>query len=135
MPCGLSRLWQAFMLVAGLQVAMNADVTCGLSLGEYTALTFADAMRYVSVMAAELLHASRCGLTQLHPPCSFEDGLKLVKLRGESMQAAADAKPSGMVSVIGLSSDKVRPKFLMQIGGPILCTVIKHYGLAKTLNP
>ena len=44
-----------------------------------------------------------------HPPCSFEDGLKLVKLRGESMQAAADAKPSGMVSVIGLSSDKVRP--------------------------
>ena len=44
-------------------------------------------------------------------PCSFEDGLKLVKLRGESMQAAADAKPSGMVSVIGLSSDKVRPSW------------------------
>jgi malonyl CoA-acyl carrier protein transacylase len=82
--------------------------------------------------------------------CSFEDGLRLVKLRGESMQvhtcicslitisdyrseylmcdpcqalacgnpynnhtthitlqAAADAKPSGMVSVIGLNSDKV----------------------------
>ena len=39
--------------------------------------------------------------------CSFEDGLKLVKLRGESMQAAADAKPSAMVSVIGLSMDKV----------------------------
>ncbi len=32
--------------------------------------------------------------------------MKLVKLRGESMQAAADAKPSGMVSVIGLDSDK-----------------------------
>jgi [acyl-carrier-protein] S-malonyltransferase len=30
-----------------------------------------------------------------------------VKLRGESMQAAADAKPSGMVSVIGLDSAKV----------------------------
>ncbi len=38
---------------------MNADVTCGLSLGEYTALTFADAMRYVSVMAAELLYMHR----------------------------------------------------------------------------
>ena len=34
--------------------------------------------------------------------------MRLVKLRGESMQAAADAQPSGMVSVIGLSSDKVR---------------------------
>ena len=39
-------------------------------------------------------------------PCRFEDGLKLVKIRGESMQAAADARPSGMVSVIGLDSDK-----------------------------
>jgi len=33
--------------------------------------------------------------------------VRLVKLRGESMQAAADAQPSGMVSVIGLSADKV----------------------------
>jgi malonyl CoA-acyl carrier protein transacylase len=38
---------------------------------------------------------------------SFEDGLKLVKLRGESMQAAADAVPSAMVSVIGLDADRV----------------------------
>jgi [acyl-carrier-protein] S-malonyltransferase len=59
------------------------DVCAGLSLGEYTALTFAGAM-------------------------SFEDGVKLVKLRGESMQAAADATPSGMASVIGLSADKVK---------------------------
>lgn len=59
------------------------DVACGLSLGEYTALAFAGAM-------------------------SFEDGLKLVKLRGESMQAAADAVKSSMVSVIGLDSDKVK---------------------------
>lgn len=40
---------------------------------------------------------------------SFEDGLRLVKLRGESMQAAADATPSAMVSVIGLDSGKVLP--------------------------
>lgn len=37
----------------------------------------------------------------------FEDGVRLVKIRGESMQAAADARPSAMVSVIGLSADKV----------------------------
>eukprot|EP00878_Enallax_costatus_P005660 GHUV01005936.1.p1 GENE.GHUV01005936.1~~GHUV01005936.1.p1 ORF type:complete len:315 (+),score=113.34 GHUV01005936.1:41-985(+) len=60
----------------------SVDVTCGLSLGEYTALAFAGAM-------------------------SFEDGLRLVKLRGESMQAAADAAKSGMVSVIGLDKEKV----------------------------
>uniref|UniRef100_A0A6S8KQM9 Malonyl-CoA:ACP transacylase (MAT) domain-containing protein n=1 Tax=Dunaliella tertiolecta TaxID=3047 RepID=A0A6S8KQM9_DUNTE len=65
------------------QAAVDAiDVTCGLSLGEYTALAFAGAM-------------------------SFEDGLRLVKLRGESMQAAANAAASGMVSVIGLDSGKV----------------------------
>lgn len=66
----------------GPEAAEKADVACGLSLGEYTALAYAGAI-------------------------SFEDGVKLVKLRGESMQAAADAKPSGMVSVIGLSADKV----------------------------
>ena len=48
--------------------------------------------------------------------CSFEDGLKLVKLRGESMQAAADSKPSAMVSVIGLSMDKVRPSHSISLG-------------------
>ena len=57
------------------------DVAAGLSLGEYTALTFAGAL-------------------------TFEDGLKLVKIRGESMQEAADATPSGMASVIGLSAAK-----------------------------
>lgn len=66
----------------GQEALDAADVAGGLSLGEYTALTFAGAM-------------------------SFEDGLQLVKLRGESMQAAADTKPSAMVSVIGLSSEKV----------------------------
>ncbi|RID69446.1 hypothetical protein BRARA_C01540 [Brassica rapa] len=39
---------------------------------------------------------------------SFEDGLKLVKLRGEAMQAAADAAKSAMVSIIGLDSEKVQ---------------------------
>ncbi|MED6183829.1 hypothetical protein PIB30_041431 [Stylosanthes scabra] len=67
----------------GQQIIDSVDVTCGLSLGEYTALAFAGAF-------------------------SFEDGLKLVKLRGEAMQDASDAAKSGMVSVIGLDSEKVQ---------------------------
>lgn len=55
----------------------SAAGSAGLSLGEYTALVFAGAL-------------------------TFEDGLRLVQLRGAAMQAAADAAPSGMVSVLGL---------------------------------
>lgn len=56
--------------------------TAGLSLGEYTALVFAGVM-------------------------SFADGLRLVQKRGEAMQAASDATPSAMVSVLGLDQAKV----------------------------
>lgn len=65
------------------QDAVDA-ATCamGLSLGEYSALCFADAI-------------------------SFADGVKVTKARGEAMQAASDAVDTGMVSVIGLSKDKV----------------------------
>jgi len=59
-----------------------ADVACGLSLGEYTALAFAGAI-------------------------SFEDGVKITKARGEAMQAASEAASSGMASVIGLDSATV----------------------------
>ncbi|KAM6578345.1 hypothetical protein CsatB_030182 [Cannabis sativa] len=67
----------------GQQIIDSVDVACGLSLGEYTALAFSEAF-------------------------SFEDGLKLVKLRGEAMQEAADAAKSAMVSIIGLDSEKVQ---------------------------
>lgn len=67
----------------GQAIIDSADVTCGLSLGEYTALAFADVF-------------------------SFEDGLKLVKLRGEAMQAAADSTKGTMVSVIGLDAERVQ---------------------------
>jgi [acyl-carrier-protein] S-malonyltransferase len=56
--------------------------TAGLSLGEYTALVFAGSL-------------------------SFPDGLRVVQRRGEAMQAAADATPSGMVSIIGLDRSEV----------------------------
>ncbi len=52
------------------QAVESCDVTAGLSLGEYTALVFAGAM-------------------------SFADGLRVVKRRGEAMQEASDATPSG----------------------------------------
>jgi len=60
-----------------------ADVTAGLSLGEYTAL-----------YAAGLI--------------SFEDALILVRKRGQAMQTAADATEGAMVSIIGLDEKKVR---------------------------
>ena len=54
----------------------QCSCTAGLSLGEYTALVFADVM-------------------------SFKDALKVVKVRGESMaQAAAAGDPHGMVSIL-----------------------------------
>lgn len=63
-------------------VLLSAEATAGLSLGEYTALTFAGAI-------------------------SFEDGLKLVQKRGLAMQEASDAMPSGMVSILGLERSQV----------------------------
>jgi [acyl-carrier-protein] S-malonyltransferase len=61
---------------------LACEMVAGLSLGEYTALVFSGAM-------------------------SFEDGLRLVQRRGEAMQAAADATPSGMVSALLLEREQV----------------------------
>jgi [acyl-carrier-protein] S-malonyltransferase len=64
------------------QAAQSCKITAGLSLGEYTALTFAGAI-------------------------SFADGVALVKERGEAMQAASEKSPSGMLSVIGAEKDQI----------------------------
>ncbi|GAX86038.1 hypothetical protein CEUSTIGMA_g13453.t1 [Chlamydomonas eustigma] len=62
----------------GASAVDRCTVTAGLSLGEYCALVFAGAM-------------------------SFEDGLKVVKVRSQSMAAAAaTGEPHGMLSVVGL---------------------------------
>lgn len=63
-------------------IVAQCQFTAGLSLGEYTALVFAGAM-------------------------SFADGLKVVQKRGQAMQAAANATPSGMVSLLLLDREKV----------------------------
>ncbi len=60
----------------------QADVTAGLSLGEYTA-----------VYAAGVI--------------SFEDAVQLVQKRGEAMQSASDSSDGGMVGIIGLEDEQV----------------------------
>jgi len=64
------------------QAESDCVATAGLSLGEYSALAFAGSL-------------------------TFADGLRLVQTRGQAMQAASDATPSGMVSVLGLPVEKV----------------------------
>ncbi|HWL10051.1 MAG TPA: ACP S-malonyltransferase [Planctomicrobium sp.] len=64
------------------EIALSCEMAAGLSLGEYTALVFAGAL-------------------------SFEDGLRVVQQRGQAMQDAADATPSGMASVLMLDVEKV----------------------------
>lgn len=61
---------------------LSCEMVAGLSLGEYTALVFSGAM-------------------------TFEDGLRLVQRRGEAMQEASDATPSGMVSALLLEREQV----------------------------
>lgn len=63
-------------------VVESVEGVAGLSLGEYTALTFAGVM-------------------------DFETGLRLVQQRGRAMQEAADSLPGGMVSVLGLDRETV----------------------------
>ena len=70
---------------------LSCEATAGLSLGEYTALVFAGVME-------------------------FEDGLRLVASRGDAMQEAADATPSGMVSILGL--ERAQVEALVRQGAP-----------------
>ena len=64
------------------EAVSDCVAAAGLSLGEYSALVFAGAL-------------------------SFRDGLQLVQQRGQAMQAAADATPGGMVSIIGWEQPQV----------------------------
>jgi [acyl-carrier-protein] S-malonyltransferase len=64
------------------EIVLGCEMSAGLSLGEYTALVYSGAM-------------------------TFDDGLRVVQRRGKAMQAAADATPSGMVSILLLKRDQV----------------------------
>ncbi|MEM6328944.1 MAG: ACP S-malonyltransferase [Planctomycetota bacterium] len=78
--CSLAALEQ--LKIDSPEVVQGVTAAAGLSLGEYTALAFAGAI-------------------------GFEDGLEVVAERGAAMQDAAEASPSGMVSVLGLEVEQV----------------------------
>jgi len=89
----LTKFCQPAMYIGGLAALekLRADkpervercqAVAGLSLGEYTALTAAGVF-------------------------DFETGLRIVKLRGEAMQEAAEASPQSMLSVAGLSQEQL----------------------------
>ena len=86
-------LWRAWQEAGPRDVA----VTAGLSLGEYTALHVAGSL-------------------------SFDDALRLLKVRGQAMQEAARAVDSTMVSVMGLTESDVAAVCGEAAGDEVLTT-------------
>jgi malonyl CoA-acyl carrier protein transacylase len=87
---------------------VGSTVTAGLSLGEYVSLVFAGAL-------------------------TFEDGLRLVKIRGECMQKASGVAKTGMVSILGAEDDGVE-KLVRDLNAKakhgekiqVVCTMLTH---------
>jgi len=75
--------WVCFELLKEQAPNLKFEATAGLSLGEFTALTAADAM-------------------------SFEDGLRVVRQRGKFMQEACDVTKGGMAAIISLDETLTR---------------------------
>lgn len=75
--------WVAFQLLRERLPQLTFAATAGLSLGEFTALTAAGALR-------------------------FEEGLRVVRERGRYMQEECEATRGGMAAVIGLEEGPTR---------------------------
>jgi [acyl-carrier-protein] S-malonyltransferase len=75
--------WVAWQLLKERVPSLAVDAVAGLSLGEFTALAAAGVL-------------------------SFEDGLKLVRQRGQFMQEACEATRGGMAALIGLDEGVAR---------------------------
>jgi len=75
--------WIAFELLKERVPGLQFHAAAGLSLGEFTALAAAGVL-------------------------SFEDGLKVVRQRGQFMQEACDTTKGGMAAVLGLDEAKTR---------------------------
>ena len=95
------------------EVVRSCEAAAGLSLGEYTAMVFAGIME-------------------------FDEGLMMVQKRGAAMQEAADATPSGMVTILGIQRPEVealcqqaRQGEILEIAnllGPDMLVVSGHNG-------
>ena len=73
----------AYQLLKTRVPALQPEAAAGLSLGEFTALTAAGAL-------------------------SFEDGLSIVRQRGQFMQEACEKTRGGMAAIIGLDEEPTR---------------------------
>ncbi|MEP7146439.1 MAG: ACP S-malonyltransferase [bacterium] len=73
---------QSYILLKLLGNDIKADATAGHSLGEYTSNVYANSI-------------------------GFEEGLRLVKKRGELMKESGVKRPGTMAAVIGLTSEQV----------------------------
>jgi [acyl-carrier-protein] S-malonyltransferase len=75
--------WVALQLLRQRAPSLKFEATAGLSLGEFTALAAAGVL-------------------------SFEDGLKVVRQRGQFMQEACEVTRGGMAAIIGLDEAPTR---------------------------
>ncbi|GAB4134670.1 MAG: ACP S-malonyltransferase [Ignavibacteriales bacterium] len=78
---------------------INPDMAAGHSLGEYSALVSASAM-------------------------TFEDGLKLVRLRGQAMLDAGIKQPGTMAAIVGLNPEVVEE----------ICSTASESGIVQCAN-
>lgn len=83
------------ILAKSLGAEFKPDMVAGHSLGEFSALVSAGAMK-------------------------FEDGLKLVAARAKAMQKACEIKPSTMAAVLALPDEKVE-EICATIDGTVVC--------------
>ena len=84
--CQPAILVTSLAIIEAFKELGDSDHACfavaGLSLGEYTALVFAGAIK-------------------------FEDAIRLVHNRGQYMEEACEESPGGMLTIIGLDNDEV----------------------------
>jgi len=81
------------------ELGIRPVAAAGHSLGEYTALVAAQAL-------------------------SFEDGLRLVRLRGQLMQKAGEDQPGTMAAIIGLDEETVVK----------ICNIARQAGIVQAAN-
>jgi [acyl-carrier-protein] S-malonyltransferase len=87
------------IVLAKLVDASDVSMVAGHSLGEYSALVVAGTL-------------------------SFEDGLKLVRLRGELMQRAGERQPGTMAAVVGMEPEALE----------FVCTEASSDGIVQCAN-